>query len=133
MCNVLQPTLGRGAGCLAVLSIIYMFVADLVNFARRDVADDQAYASAEAALDGILRNGMLLAVGGFGTCGVPVALIEALRAKGARNLIVVSNNAGLDGWAWGSTAAGAHQEDDFKLCGGKCRVRSAISCRRGRS
>ena len=59
------------------------------------------YPSAEAALSGIVRDGQLLAVGGFGLCGIPEALIEALRASGARNLTVVSNNAGVDGFALG--------------------------------
>ena len=59
------------------------------------------YPSAAAALDGIVRDGQLLAVGGFGLCGIPEALIEALRASGAKNLTVVSNNAGVDGFGLG--------------------------------
>ncbi len=56
---------------------------------------------ASAALDGILRNGMLLAIGGFGLCGIPEALILALRGTGARDLTIASNNAGVDGWGLG--------------------------------
>jgi 3-oxoacid CoA-transferase subunit A len=59
------------------------------------------FRSAAAALDGIVRDGQLLAVGGFGLCGIPEALIEALRASGAKNLTVVSNNAGVDGFGLG--------------------------------
>jgi 3-oxoacid CoA-transferase subunit A len=56
---------------------------------------------ARAALEGILRDGMLLAIGGFGLCGIPEALIRALRDSGIRNLTVASNNAGVDGWGLG--------------------------------
>jgi 3-oxoacid CoA-transferase subunit A len=56
---------------------------------------------ARSALDGILRDGMLLAVGGFGLCGIPEALIAALRATGVRNLTIASNNAGVDDWGLG--------------------------------
>jgi 3-oxoacid CoA-transferase subunit A len=62
---------------------------------------NKLWPSAIAALDGIVRDGMLLAVGGFGLCGIPEALIAALRDTGARNLTVASNNAGVDGWALG--------------------------------
>jgi 3-oxoacid CoA-transferase subunit A len=54
-----------------------------------------------AALEGIVQDGMLLAIGGFGLCGIPEALILALRDTGARNLTVASNNAGVDGWGLG--------------------------------
>ena len=56
---------------------------------------------ARAALDGIVQDGMLLAIGGFGLCGIPEALILALRDTGARNLTIASNNAGVDGWGLG--------------------------------
>jgi 3-oxoacid CoA-transferase subunit A len=49
-----------------------------------------------SALDGIVHDGMLLAIGGFGLCGVPDALILALRDSGVRNLTIASNNAGVD-------------------------------------
>ncbi len=62
---------------------------------------NKLYNSAQEALSGVIHDGFLLAVGGFGTCGVPEVLIEALRASGARDLTVVSNNAGLDGWGLG--------------------------------
>ena len=62
---------------------------------------NKLYLSADAALAGIVRDGMLLAVGGFGLCGIPEALIAALKATGVRNLTVASNNAGVDGWGLG--------------------------------
>ncbi len=52
--------------------------------------------SADAALEGLVKDGMLIAVGGFGLCGVPEALIEAVQRIGARGLTVASNNAGID-------------------------------------
>ncbi|WP_295214556.1 CoA transferase subunit A [uncultured Brevundimonas sp.] len=57
----------------------------------------KVYASAAAALDGVVRDGMTVCVGGFGLCGVPEALIDALRDTGATGLTCVSNNAGIDG------------------------------------
>ena len=49
------------------------------------------------ALAGLLRDGMTIMSGGFGLCGVPMALIEAVRASGVRDLTIISNNAGIDG------------------------------------
>jgi 3-oxoacid CoA-transferase subunit A len=57
--------------------------------------------SAAAALEGVVRDGMLLAIGGFGVCGIPEALIEAVHRSGVRNLTIASNNAGIDGWGVG--------------------------------
>lgn len=54
------------------------------------------YPDAHAALDGVLRDGMLIHSGGFGLCGIPGALIEAIRDSGVKDLTVVSNNAGID-------------------------------------
>ena len=61
----------------------------------------KVYPSAKAALDGIVEDGMTIAVGGFGLCGIPEALIAALRDTGRKNLTVASNNAGVDGWGLG--------------------------------
>jgi len=58
---------------------------------------NKVYASAEDALAGVLRDGMTVMAGGFGLCGIPETLIEAMRKSGVRDLIVVSNNAGVDG------------------------------------
>ncbi|HEY4011220.1 MAG TPA: CoA transferase subunit A [Acidobacteriaceae bacterium] len=62
---------------------------------------NKLYPSAAEAFAGLTRDGMLLAVGGFGLCGIPEALILALRATGVRDLTVASNNAGVDGWGLG--------------------------------
>jgi 3-oxoacid CoA-transferase subunit A len=58
---------------------------------------NKVYSSADAALAGVLRDGMMIMSGGFGLCGIPAALIEAIRESGVGNLTVVSNNAGIDG------------------------------------
>ena len=55
----------------------------------------------ERALDGLVRDGMTVAVGGFGLCGIPERLILALRDSGVRGLTCVSNNAGVDDWGLG--------------------------------
>jgi 3-oxoacid CoA-transferase subunit A len=57
--------------------------------------------SPKAALDGLIENGMTIAVGGFGLCGIPEDLILALRETGKKGLTVVSNNAGVDDWGLG--------------------------------
>jgi len=62
---------------------------------------NKIFPSAAAALQGIVHDGQLLAVGGFGLCGIPEALIQALRDSGARDLTVISNNAGVDGFGLG--------------------------------
>ena len=62
---------------------------------------NKIYPSAAAALEGIVRDGQLLAVGGFGLCGIPEALIAALRDTGVKGLTVISNNAGVDGFGLG--------------------------------
>jgi 3-oxoacid CoA-transferase subunit A len=62
---------------------------------------NKLWPDARAALEGIVRDGMLLAIGGFGLCGVPDALIEALRDSGVGGLTIASNNAGVDQWGIG--------------------------------
>ena len=61
----------------------------------------KVYADARAALDGVLRDGMTIMSGGFGLCGIPENLINALRDSGVRGLTVISNNAGVDEWGLG--------------------------------
>jgi 3-oxoacid CoA-transferase subunit A len=58
---------------------------------------NKVYASAAEAMAGLVKDGMMLMAGGFGVCGVPEALIDAVRQSGAKNLTFVSNNAGVDG------------------------------------
>ena len=62
---------------------------------------NKIYPSAAAALAGIVHDGQLLAVGGFGLCGIPEALIDALKESGVKDLTVISNNAGVDGFGLG--------------------------------
>lgn len=54
------------------------------------------YPSAEAALDGLLHDGMTICAGGFGLCGIPERLIDAIQASGVTGLTIASNNAGID-------------------------------------
>jgi 3-oxoacid CoA-transferase subunit A len=58
---------------------------------------NKLYPDAQAALDGILTNDMLIASGGFGLCGLPERLLDAIRDSGVTGLTFVSNNAGIDG------------------------------------
>jgi 3-oxoacid CoA-transferase subunit A len=62
---------------------------------------NKIFPSAAAALKGVVKDGQLLAVGGFGLCGIPETLIEALKDSGVMNLTVISNNAGVDGFGLG--------------------------------
>jgi 3-oxoacid CoA-transferase subunit A len=57
----------------------------------------KVYPDAQAALAGLLKDGMVIMAGGFGLCGIPETLIKAIRDSGVKNLTVVSNNAGIDG------------------------------------
>ncbi|KPH67577.1 CoA transferase subunit A [Novosphingobium aerophilum] len=57
---------------------------------------NKIYPSAAAALDGLLKDGLLIAAGGFGLCGIPERLLDALRDSGVKDLTFASNNAGID-------------------------------------
>lgn len=59
------------------------------------------YDTADSALDGLLNDGMLIAAGGFGLCGIPELLIDALVKSGAKDLTIASNNCGVDGFGLG--------------------------------
>jgi len=61
----------------------------------------KVYRTAADALDGLLHDGMLIACGGFGLCGIPELLIAAIHAAGTKNLTVASNNAGVDDFGLG--------------------------------
>ena len=62
---------------------------------------NKIYPSAAAALEGVVRDGQLIAVGGFGLCGIPEGLIAALRDSGVKDLTAISNNAGVDDFGLG--------------------------------
>jgi len=70
-----------------------------------DSKRDKRHASAALALQGVVADGQTLAVGGFGLCGIPEALIAALRDSGVSGLTVISNNAGVDGFGLGQLLA----------------------------
>ena len=61
----------------------------------------KVYSDAKSALAGLVKDGMTIMCGGFGLCGIPEVLIEALKETGAKNLTAVSNNAGTDGFGLG--------------------------------
>src|SRR5580700_1326313 len=63
---------------------------------RTFMAVNKIYPDSQAALSGVLRDGMTIMSGGFGLCGIPSALIEAIRTSGVKDLTVISNNAGID-------------------------------------
>jgi 3-oxoacid CoA-transferase subunit A len=62
---------------------------------------NKVYPDARSALADVVKDGQTIAVGGFGLCGIPEALIEALRDTGVKNLTAISNNAGVDGFGLG--------------------------------
>jgi 3-oxoacid CoA-transferase subunit A len=67
----------------------------------REGAMKKEYTSASAALEGLLFDGMTIASGGFGLCGIPELLIEAIKQAGTKDLTIASNNAGVDGFGLG--------------------------------
>lgn len=62
---------------------------------------NKVYDNAQSALADVVKDGQTLAIGGFGLCGIPEALIQALRDSGVKNLTCISNNAGVDGFGLG--------------------------------
>ena len=88
---------------------------------------------ATEALAGLLRDDMTIVAGGFGLCGIPENLIDAIVASGVKGLTVVSNNCGVDGWGLGKLLdRHAIEEDDQLLCRREQGVHAAVSGRRGR-
>ena len=61
----------------------------------------KVYSSAAEALDGVLFDGMLIASGGFGLCGIPELLLQAIKDAGTKDLTFASNNAGVDDFGIG--------------------------------
>jgi 3-oxoacid CoA-transferase subunit A len=66
---------------------------------------NKVFSSASEALKGVVKDNQLIAVGGFGLCGIPEALIAAVRDSGVQNLTCISNNAGVDGFGLGQLLA----------------------------
>ena len=94
----LEPLAGPGLACSSGTQSVYA----ALWFCKLGASSmNKVFPSASAALQGIVRDGQLLAVGGFGLCGIPEALIAALRDSGVGNLTVISNNAGVDGFGLG--------------------------------
>ena len=69
------------------------------------------YPSAQAALDGVLFDGMTIMAGGFGLCGIPENLIAEVKRQGTKNLTVISNNAGVDGFGLQHARRPEHTHD----------------------
>jgi 3-oxoacid CoA-transferase subunit A len=67
----------------------------------KESAVNKIFPSAAKALEGVIKDGQLIAVGGFGLCGIPEALIDAVRDSGVKNLTAISNNAGIDDFGLG--------------------------------
>src|SRR5947209_19452437 len=92
------------------------------------------YPDAGAALEGLLFDGMTIAAGGFGLCGIPERLIDAIVASGGKDLTIASNNAGIDNEVlrkllrtrqvkeMSSSAAGDNKEVDGQLLAGQPHV-----------
>jgi len=76
-------------------------MAEAIAAERSAGARNKLYPTASAALQGVIADGQTLAVGGFGLCGIPETLIEALRDSGVKGLTAISNNAGVDGFGLG--------------------------------
>ena len=91
------------------------------------------FPSAEAALDGLLFDGMTIAAGGFGLCGIPERLIDAIQASGVKDLTIASNNAGIDNEGLGKLLRTRQVKKMISLLRRREQgVRAAISRRRAR-
>ena len=78
-----------------------VMVEAVVSSPSRGGAKSKVFPSADAALKGLVADDQIVAVGGFGLCGIPEALIEALRDSGVTGLTCISNNAGIDDFGLG--------------------------------
>ena len=105
---------------------------------------NKIYPSAAEALKGVVADGQLIAVGGFGLCGIPEALIDALRDSGMKNLTAISNNAGVDDFGLGkllqtrqikkmiSSYVGENKEFERQYLAGELRTRIHAAGHAGR-
>jgi 3-oxoacid CoA-transferase subunit A len=85
---------------LALTRAVAMIIPGPTGF-KGSFAMSKVYGSAAEALDGLLRDDMLIAAGGFGLCGIPELLLAAIRDAGVKNLTFASNNAGVDDFGIG--------------------------------
>ncbi len=82
---------------------------------------NKIYSSPEEALSGILQDDMLIAAGGFGLCGIPELLLEAIKESGVKDLTFASNNAGVDDFGIGILLQTKQvKKNDLVLCGREC-------------
>jgi len=87
----------------------------------------KVYSSAAEALDGVLFDGMLIASGGFGLCGIPELLLQAIKDAGTKDLTFASNNAGVDDFGIGILLQSKQvKKNDFILCRRKRRIYAAV-------
>jgi len=82
-------------------------------------SSSKVYPDAASALRGVIKDGITLMCGGFGLCGIPERLIDALRDSGVRNLTVVSNNCGIDGAGLGLLLQSRQIRKMISLCVGE--------------
>src|SRR3546814_17801394 len=87
---------------------------------QRERCMQKIYPNAEAALDGLLFDGMTICAGGFGLCGIPERLIDAIQKSGVTGLTVASNNAGIDNEGLGKRS---EERRVGKECVSTCRSR----------
>src|SRR5690606_36740099 len=98
-CIIVQCTIFARKGSIDCFSTRRQVTAkaELPNWGcQRSLPMKKLYPDAEAALDGLLADGLLIAAGGFGLCGLPERLLEAIQASGVKDLTFASNNAGID-------------------------------------
>ena len=76
---------------------------------------DKTTTTPDQALEGLTKDGMTVAVGGFGLCGIPEQLIIALCRSGVKDLTAVSNNAGVDDWGLGLLLQSRADQEDGQL------------------
>ncbi len=91
----------------------------------------KVYANAAEALDGVLRDGMFIASGGFGLCGIPELLLDAIKDSGVKDLTFASNNAGVDDFGIGILLQTKQvKKDDQLLRGRKRGIHAPVPLRR---
>ena len=77
----------------------------------------KVYSAAKSALDDLVFDGMTIAAGGFGLCGIPENLIQSIKESGVKNLTIASNNAGVDGFGLGLLLQDMQvKKNDLILC-----------------